>query len=53
MQSFLKSVSDLPRMAKELNQAKRNIVAKLTALINKLEVSYSISLELKKDLANI
>lgn len=50
MESFLVSVSNLPRMEKQLNRARRNVEIKLKQLINKLEVSYSIAIELYKNL---
>lgn len=50
MESFLLSVSILPRMEKQLNRARRNVENILKELINKLEVSYSIANELYKNL---
>ena len=50
MESFLVSVSALPRMEKQLNRARRNVEIKLKELISKLEVSYSIATELYKNL---
>ncbi|MBA4311464.1 MAG: hypothetical protein C0417_02425 [Chlorobiaceae bacterium] len=48
--SFLDTISNLPRMAKELNQARRNVEAKLEELINKLIICHSIVIELQKNL---
>ena len=47
---FLDSVNNLPRMAKELNQARRNVEIKLKELLNKTEVAHSIVTELQKNL---
>ena len=50
MTSFKESINSLPRMTKELNQAKRNVQRILEELINKLGVSHTLTVELKKNL---
>jgi hypothetical protein len=50
MKGFFDSVASLPRMAKELNQARNNVEQKLKKMIDTLEVSQSITLELFKSL---
>lgn len=48
---FINSVSALPRMAKELNQARNNVETKLNDFVNKLEVSKSLVSELYKNVS--
>jgi len=50
MEGFLKSVNDLPRMSKELNQAKANVANKLDYLLDNLIISHSIAIELEKSI---
>lgn len=50
MRGFLESVSAMPRMSKELNQARSNLEKRLTDLLIKLEVSKSIATELFRSL---
>lgn len=47
---FLEAVKGLPRMAKELNKARRNVESKLELLVSKMEISLSLSDELQKEL---
>ncbi|MES2287841.1 MAG: DUF4062 domain-containing protein [Bacteroidota bacterium] len=50
MTSFLNSIEGFPRMSKEFNKAKSNIVKKLEDLLSKLRTSYSIAIELQKSI---
>jgi len=48
MEGFLESVKALPRLSKDLNNAKLNVTIKLEKLISNMEVCYSIAVELQK-----
>lgn len=48
MSTFLNSIEGFPRMSKEFNKAKSNVVEKLEDLLSKLRTSYSIAIELQK-----
>jgi hypothetical protein len=50
MTSFLNSIEGFPRMSKEFNKAKTNVVEKLEDLLSKLRTSYSIAIELQKSI---
>jgi hypothetical protein len=50
MTSFLNSIEGFPRMSKEFNKAKTNVVEKLEDLLAKLKTSYSIAIELQKSI---
>lgn len=50
MTSFLNSIEGFPRMSKEFNKAKSNVVEKLEDLLSKLKTSYSIAIELQKSI---
>jgi hypothetical protein len=50
MTSFLSSIEGFPRMSKEFNKAKSNVVEKLKDLLSKLRTSYSIAIELQKSI---
>uniref|UniRef100_UPI004049E324 DUF4062 domain-containing protein n=1 Tax=Gelidibacter sp. TaxID=2018083 RepID=UPI004049E324 len=52
MQGFLQAVKDLPRMSKELNQAKANVANKLEDLLDNLIISHSIAIELEKSITD-
>lgn len=49
-QGFLVSVEYLPRMSKELNAARKNVTDKLTELLNRIKISYSIAYEVYKNI---
>lgn len=51
MKSFYQSVIRLPRIDKEINQAKRNVAEKLQALIKDLTSSQIMTLELIKEIS--
>lgn len=46
MLGYYDSVNSLPRIEKEINRAKRNVLAKLDDLINNLKVSSQLAIEL-------
>lgn len=50
MESFLQSVTSLPRISKELNKAKLNVSIKLEELLDNLKISLSIAVELRKSI---
>ena len=50
MTSFLSSIEGFPRMSKEFNKSKSNVVQKLEDLLSKLKTSYSIAIELQKSI---
>jgi len=52
MKDFLKTIEVLPKMSKELNNARKNVEIKLTDFINKLEISYSIANEVHKKISS-
>lgn len=49
-EGFLTSIESLPRMSKELNSARKNVTDKLTDLLNRIEISYSIASEVYKNI---
>jgi len=49
-EGFLASIESLPRMSKELNSARKNVTDKLTDLLNRIEISYSIASEVYKNI---
>lgn len=51
MDEFLQSVTDLPRMSKELNKAKSNVEITLDNLLDNLRISLTIAIELEKSIA--
>lgn len=52
MKYFLETIKNLPRMSKELNNARRNVENKLSEFIDKLEISYSIANEVIKKISS-
>lgn len=52
MKDFLETIKNLPRMSKELNNARRNVENKLSEFIDKLEISYSIANEVNKKISS-
>jgi hypothetical protein len=52
MGGLLESVRVMPRMSKELNKSRNNLVSKLENLKNQLETSFNISVELQKMFMN-
>lgn len=46
--AFLNSIESWPRMSKELNSARSNVTEKLSDLLQRLEISHSIALEVYK-----
>lgn len=53
MDDFIQSIIDFPRMSKELNKAKSDLVTKLDKLLNNFEISHSIIIELQKSLEDL
>jgi hypothetical protein len=47
---FLNAIEQLPKMSKELNNAKRNVANKLSDFIAKLEMSVTIGREVYKNI---
>lgn len=50
LQDFLTSIEQLPKMSKELNNAKRNVANKLSDFLTKLEMSITIGKEVHKNI---
>ena len=50
LKEFLTSIEQLPKMSKELNNAKRNVANKLSDFISKLEMSVVIGKEVHKNI---
>jgi hypothetical protein len=51
MYEFLNSVDNLPKMSKELNNARKNVVIILSDFLNKLEISITIGKEVHKNIS--
>lgn len=51
MKSFLEVINNFPRIEKELNRARSNVEYSLIEVVNSLEVSYNISIEIQKNLS--
>lgn len=52
MQEFLNTIDNLPKMSKELNSARRNVVEILSEFLKKLEISVTIGKEVHKNISN-
>lgn len=52
MHSFLNSIDSLPKMSKELNAARKNVVQILSDFLKKLEISVTIGKEVHKNISN-
>jgi len=50
LKDFLTSIEQLPKMSKELNNARRNVANKLSDFISKLEMSIVIGKEVHKNI---
>lgn len=50
MTEFLMSIEALPRMSKELNNARKNASDKLKDLLNRMEIAYTIATEVYKNI---
>ena len=50
LKGFRSSLQNLPRVSKELNKARNNVVEKLSDFLSNLEGSYSLANEIHKDL---
>jgi len=52
MTGFFNSIDSLPRMSKDINRSKRKVAQVLSNLLNKLQVSRSIAVELLRRIRN-
>ena len=52
MRGFLNSIDSLPKMSKELNNARKNVVVILSEFLKKLEISITIGKEVHKNISD-